>query len=199
MRHQLSITPILLYICGKKALNYLSAENIAKTYNDRWLFKNVSLGISQGEKYALVGNNGVGKSTLLKILTGEIPSDEGSVSIRDGIRLGHLTQQPVVDESLSVKDILFSDSNEVAKVVKEYEDCIHHPEPSPEEMQAVLVRMEELDACDYESKVNEVSEELGVPDMDKKLGELPGGQHQRIFLAQLLLLEADLIIMDEPT
>src|SRR5690606_1525720 len=149
MTSVLSITPILIYICGKKALNYLSAENIAKTYNDRWLFKNVSLGISQGEKFALVGNNGVGKSTLLKILTGEIQSDEGNVSARDGIRLGHLTQQPVVDESLTVKDILFSDTNEIAKVVKEYEDCIHHPETSPEKMQAVLVRMEELNAWDY--------------------------------------------------
>jgi ABC transport system ATP-binding/permease protein len=180
-------------------LNYLSAELIAKTYNDRWLFKDISLGISQGEKFGLVGNNGVGKSTLLKILTGEIQPDAGSVSIRDGIRLGHLTQQPVVDENLTVKDILFSDTNEIAKVVKEYEDCIHHPETSPERMQAVLVKMEELNAWDYESKVHEVIEKLGVPEIDKKFGELSGGQKKRIFLAQLLLLEPDLIIMDEPT
>ena len=108
-------------------MNYLSAELVAKTYNDRWLFKDVSLGISKGEKLALVGNNGVGKSTLLKILTGEIHPDIGSVSVRQGIRLGHLTQTPSVDENLSVKDVLFSDSNEIAKVVKEYEDCIRHP------------------------------------------------------------------------
>lgn len=180
-------------------MNYLSAELIAKTYNDRWLFKDVSLGIQQGDKLALVGNNGVGKSTLLKILTGEIQPDIGKVSIRNGIRLGFLTQQPSVNGELTVKDVLFSDSNEVAKVVKEYEDCIHHPDTSPEKMQAVLEKMEELNAWDYENKVHEIIEKLGVPDIDKKFGELSGGQKKRIFLAQLLLLEPDLIIMDEPT
>lgn len=190
-----------VYLCllNFEILNYLSAELIAKTYNDRWLFKDVSLGIQQGEKLALVGNNGVGKSTLLRILTGEIQPDIGKVSLRNGIRLGFLTQQPSVDGELSVKDVLFSDSNEVAKVVKEYEDCIHHPDTSPERMQAVLEKMEELKAWDYENKVHEIVEKLGVPDIDKKFGELSGGQKKRIFLAQLLLLEPDLIIMDEPT
>ena len=180
-------------------MNYLSAELIAKTFNDRWLFKEISLGISQGEKFGLVGNNGVGKSTLLKILTGELQPDLGKVSVRQGIRLGFLTQQPTVDSQLSVKDILFNDANEVARVVKEYEDCIHHPETSAERMQAVLEKMEELKAWDYENKVHEIIDKLGVPDIDKKFGELSGGQRKRIFLAQLLLLEPDLIIMDEPT
>lgn len=180
-------------------MNYLSAESVSKTFNDRWLFKDISLGISQGEKFALVGNNGVGKSTLLRILTGEIQPDNGKVSVRQGMRMGFLTQQPTVDENLSVKDILFNESNEIARVVKEYEDCIHHPETSPERMQAVLERMEELKAWDYEAKVHEVIGKLGVPDMDKTFRELSGGQKKRIFLAQLLLLEPDLIIMDEPT
>ncbi|MBT1690638.1 ABC-F family ATP-binding cassette domain-containing protein [Dawidia soli] len=180
-------------------MNYLSAENVGKTFSDRWLFKDITLGISQGEKFALVGNNGVGKSTLLKILTGELAPDAGKVSIRQGKRLGYLTQQPVVADGLTVKDVLFSDENEIAKVVKEYEDCIHHPDTSPEKMQAVLERMEELKAWDYEAKVHEVIEKLGVPDFDKKFSELSGGQKKRIFLAQLLLQEPDLIIMDEPT
>lgn len=180
-------------------MNFLSAESISKTFNDRWLFKDISLGISQGEKFGFVGNNGVGKSTLLKILTGEIPPDGGKVSIRQGVRLGYLTQTPTVSDDTTVKDLLFSESNEVAKVVKEYEDCIHHPDTSPERMQAVLERMEELKAWDYEAKVHEVIDKLGVPDIDKKFGELSGGQKKRIFLAQVLLLEPDLIIMDEPT
>jgi ABC transport system ATP-binding/permease protein len=180
-------------------VNYLSAELVAKTYNDKWLFRDISLGISQGEKFALVGNNGVGKSTLLKILTGEIAPDSGVVSVRQGIRMGYLTQQPNVDGNLTVRDLLFSDSNEIAKVVKEYEDCIHHPDTSAERMQAVLEKMEELNAWDYEAKAHEIIEKLGVPDFDKKFKELSGGQKKRIFLAQLLLLEPDLIIMDEPT
>lgn len=180
-------------------MNYLSAEFISKTYHDRWLFKDVSLGISQGEKFAFVGNNGVGKTTLLKILTGEIQSDTGKVSVRDGIKLGYLTQQPDVSDSVIVKDLLFSESNAIAAAVKEYEECLHHPEVSSERMQSALEKMEDLKAWDYEAKVNEIIGKLGVPDLDKKFGELSGGQKKRIFLAQLLLTEPDLIIMDEPT
>jgi ATP-binding cassette subfamily F protein uup len=180
-------------------LNYLSAENLSKSFHDKWLFRDITLGISQGEKYALVGNNGVGKSTLLKILTGEIQSDSGKVSMREGIRTGFLTQQPHVKDSVTVKDVLFSDSNEIAKVVKEYEDCLQHPDVSAERMQAVLEKMEELKAWDYEAKVHEIIGKLGVPDLDKTFGQLSGGQRKRIFLAQLLIAEPDLIIMDEPT
>lgn len=180
-------------------MNYLSAENLSKSFHDKWLFKEITLGIGQGEKLALVGNNGVGKSTLLKILTGEIQSDSGKVSMRDGIRTGFLTQQPHVKDSVTVKDVLFSDSNEVAKVVKEYEDCLQHPDVSPERMQAVLEKMEDLKAWDYEAKVHEIIGKLGVPDLDKTFGQLSGGQRKRIFLAQLLIAEPDLIIMDEPT
>lgn len=147
----------------------------------------------------MVGNNGVGKSTLLKILTGELPSDSGKVSVREGITTGFLTQEPRVDDSVTVKDVLFSDSNEIAKVVKEYEDCLQHPDVSPERMQAVLEKMEELNAWDYEAKVHEIIGKLGVPDLDKTFGQLSGGQRKRIFLAQMLLTEPDLIIMDEPT
>lgn len=180
-------------------MNYLSAESISKSFHDKWLFRDISLGISQGEKFALVGNNGVGKSTLLKILTGELPSDSGKVSVREGITTGFLTQEPRVDDSVTVKDVLFSDSNEIAKVVKEYEDCLQHPDVSPERMQAVLEKMEELNAWDYEAKVHEIIGKLGVPDLDKTFGQLSGGQRKRIFLAQMLLTEPDLIIMDEPT
>lgn len=180
-------------------MNYLSAELVSKTFDDRWLFKDVSLGISQGEKFAFVGNNGVGKTTLLKILTGELQPDSGKVSVRDGIKLGYLTQQPKVDDNITVKDLLFNDSNKIAVAVKEYEECLHHPEVSGERMQAALEKMEELKAWDYEAKVTEVIGKLGVPDMDKKFAELSGGQKKRIFLAQLLLTEPDLIIMDEPT
>jgi ATP-binding cassette subfamily F protein uup len=180
-------------------VNYLSAELISKAFNDKWLFKDISLGISKGEKFAMVGNNGVGKSTLLKILTGELNSDTGTVVVRDGIRLGYLTQQHQVDNNLLVKDILFDETNKIAAAVKEYEDCIHHPEVPAQRMQDALEKMEEFNAWDYDAKVQEVTTKLGVPDLDKKFGELSGGQKKRIFLAQLLLASPDLIIMDEPT
>ncbi len=180
-------------------VNYLSAESLSKSFNDRWLFKDLTLGISQGDKVALVGENGTGKSTLLKILTGQIQPDSGVVSVRDGIKLGYLTQQPNVDGNLSVKEIIFDKNNKIASVVKEYEDCIHDPHTSPERMQHVLEQMEELNAWDYDAKVQMITGKLGVTDLDQKFDELSGGQRKRVFLAQMLLSEPDLIIMDEPT
>lgn len=180
-------------------MNFLSAENISKSFHDKWLFKDLSIGISQGEKFALVGNNGVGKSTLLKILTGELQSDSGTVVVRQGVRVGVLTQQREVDGRTPVKDVLFDAANPVAAAVKEYEDCLHHPEVSAERMQAALERMEEFNAWDYDAKVKEVTTKLDVPDLDKTFSQLSGGQKKRIFLAQLLLANPDLIIMDEPT
>ncbi len=180
-------------------MNYLSGENLSKTFNDRWLFKDISLGISQGEKLGLVGENGTGKTTLLKILTGELASDSGLVSVRDGIKIGYLTQQPVVSGELTVKEIIFNEKNVIASVVKEYEDCIHHPETSSERMQAALEKMEEYNAWDYDAKVQEITSKLGVVDLDQKFAQLSGGQRKRIFMAQMLLTEPDLIIMDEPT
>lgn len=180
-------------------MNYLSGENLSKTFNDRWLFKDISLGISQGEKLGLVGENGTGKTTLLKILTGELASDSGLVSVRDGIKIGYLTQQPVVSGELTVKEIIFNEKNVIASVVKEYEECIHHPETSSERMQAALEKMEEYNAWDYDAKVQEITSKLGVVDLDQKFAQLSGGQRKRIFMAQMLLTEPDLIIMDEPT
>jgi ATP-binding cassette subfamily F protein uup len=180
-------------------VNYLSAENLSKSFNDRWLFKDITFGIGQGEKVALVGENGTGKSTLLKILTGQIASDSGVISTREGIKLGYLTQQPYVDDALSVKEILFDEKNKIAQAVREYEDCLHHPEVSADRMQHALEKMEELNAWDYDAKVQEITGRLGITDLDQKFGQLSGGQRKRIFLAQMLLTEPDLIIMDEPT
>jgi ATP-binding cassette subfamily F protein uup len=180
-------------------VNYLSAESLSKSFRETWLFKDITLGVSRGDKIALVGANGVGKSTLLKILTGQIQSDSGKVVLRDGIRTGYLTQQPNVPADTLVKNILFDDSNKVAKVVRDYEEAVHNPETSPDRMQTLLEQMEELKAWDYDAKVQEITSKLGVPSLDMKFGELSGGQRKRIFLAQLLLAEPDLIVLDEPT
>ena len=180
-------------------MNYLSAESLAKSFNDRWLFKDITLGISQGDKMALVGENGTGKSTLLKILTGQLVADQGVISIREGIKLGYLTQQPNVAGHLSVTEIIFDKNNKVASVVKDYEACIHDANTSPERMQSVLELMEEYNAWDYDAKVQMITSKLGIVDLDQKFNELSGGQRKRVFLAQMLLAEPDLIIMDEPT
>jgi ATP-binding cassette subfamily F protein uup len=180
-------------------VNYLSAETLSKSFHEKWLFRDVTFGISKGEKIALVGANGAGKSTLLRILTGEIQSDTGKVSTRNGIRTGYLTQQPSVPDNVVVNDLLFDDSNPIALVVRDYEEAIHDHNTSGERMQELLEQMEHLNAWGFDAKVQEITSKLGVPDLHKTFGQLSGGQRKRIFLAQLLLSEPDLIILDEPT
>lgn len=180
-------------------MNYLSAESIAKSFHDHWLFQDIHLGITRGEKLALVGNNGVGKSTLLRILSGEVEPDKGKVSVREGLRVGHLLQQPAVGGHLLVRDVLFDEQNVVARVVKAYEACVNDPNAEPARMQELLEQMETLQAWDYEARMAEVTGKLGVEDLDKPFSDLSGGQRKRVFLAQLLLREPDLLILDEPT
>jgi ABC transport system ATP-binding/permease protein len=180
-------------------VNYLSAESISKSFHDHWLFRDLTVGISQGEKFALVGENGTGKSTLLKILTGQLASDSGEVSVREGVKLGYLTQQPNVAGHLTVKEIIFNKDNKVAKVVSDYEEAIHDPLVSPDKMQHLLEQMEELNAWDYDAKVQEITSKLSITNLEQRFEELSGGQRKRVFMAQMLLTEPDLIIMDEPT
>lgn len=180
-------------------MNFLSAESISKAFHEHWLFKDISIGISQGEKLALVGENGAGKSTLLKILTGELQSDSGKVAIREGIKVGFLTQQPTVPGHLTVKEIIFNENNKIARVVREYEECLHDPDVTPERMQHALELMEEHKAWDYDAKVQTVTGKLGIVNLEQKFEELSGGQRKRVFMAQMLLTEPDLMIMDEPT
>jgi ATP-binding cassette subfamily F protein uup len=180
-------------------VNFLSAESLAKSYHEKWLFKDITFGIAKGEKIAFVGVNGVGKSTLLKILTGEVKSDAGRISVRDGVRIGALAQQPSVSPETVVNDLLFDNSNPIAVAVRDYEEAIHDPHVSGDRMQELLEKMEALNAWGFDSKVQEITSKLGVPDLHKTFAQLSGGERKRIFLAQLLLSEPDLIIMDEPT
>lgn len=180
-------------------MNYLSVEELSKSINDRWLFKNITFGISQGEKLVLVGENGTGKSTLLKILAQELQPDSGEVVLRKGIKVGYLKQQSNAPSHLTIRQIIFSEENETAIIVDKYENAISNSSTSADEMQHLLDEMERLNAWEYEAKVKEVTSRLGIENLDKVFGELSGGQQKRIFLAQLLLADPDLIFMDEPT
>jgi len=178
-------------------MNYLSAENIAKSFGDRWLFKNISFGISKGDKVALIGTNGTGKTTFLNILTGKIPADEGEVSIRKDIRVGYLDQSPAFDESLPVLEVIFSSNNPVAQVVKRYEHAIEND--LHDELAEVMEDMDKLNAWDFEYRTKEVLGRLGIHHTDNAYGTLSGGQRKRVALAKVLLEDPDLLILDEPT
>ncbi|HEV7349327.1 ABC-F family ATP-binding cassette domain-containing protein [Telluribacter sp.] len=178
-------------------MNYLSAENIAKSFGEKWLFRNITFGLSRGDKVALIGTNGTGKTTFLNILAGLMPPDEGLVSLRKDIRLGYLDQSPTFDEALPVIEVIFASSNPVAQVVKRYETAL--ASGNNNELTAILGEMDALKAWDFEAKVKEILGRLGIHDVDARFGTLSGGQRKRVALAKVLLEDPDLLILDEPT
>ncbi len=180
-------------------MNLLSADNLAKNFGERWLFKNLTFGLSQGDKVALVGRNGTGKTSLLDVLAGLQPPDEGAVALRRDLRLGYLNQQPVFEESLSVMDTLFALDTPVVRAVKAYEAALAHHQDAA--INLALEGMETHQAWDYEAQVKQILGKLGIEesDFDQPVGMLSGGQRKRVALARVLLSEPDLLILDEPT
>lgn len=180
-------------------MNYLSAENISKTYGDRWLFKNLNIGINRGQRMGLVGVNGSGKSTLLQVLTGQLPPDSGSVSVRKGISVSFLGQNPEFDVAATVHQTLFSGQSEVLEAIKAYELCMEDPNANSEKVQKVMEQMDALNAWEYEVNVKQILSRLGITNLESKIGHLSGGQRKRVALARVLIEEPDVLIMDEPT
>ena len=178
-------------------MNYLSAESISKSYNENWLFKDVTIGINSGQKVALVGINGSGKSTLLRILAGKVKSDSGKVVMRKDIRVGYLDQDPQFDNATTVFNALFSSENQVLTAIKEYEDALLHPENKG--LQEAMEKMDLLKAWDYEQKVKQIISKLGLPDLEQHISNLSGGQKKRVAMARVLIEDPELLIMDEPT
>lgn len=178
-------------------MNFLSAENISKSFTERWLFKNITVGISEGQKVALVGINGSGKSTLLKVLAGKIMPDSGNITFRKGTTVGFLDQEPELNPEHTVFEALFSAESDTIKAVKAYEIAIESGDGDL--MQTAMERMDELNAWDYDSRVKEIIAKTGLEHLDQKIQTLSGGQKKRVALAQLLIEDPQFIIMDEPT
>ncbi|MBP6620601.1 MAG: ABC-F family ATP-binding cassette domain-containing protein [Leadbetterella sp.] len=178
-------------------MNYLSAENLGRNLGERWLFKSLSFGVLQGEKVALIGTNGCGKSSLMDVIAGLIPADEGVMSIRKEIKVGYLNQNPNFSKTSTVLETIFASKNPIAEAIKNYENAIEHNDYDGISKYTEIIT--ELDGWDYESKVKQILGKLDVHDMDKLMGELSGGQQKRVTLAKVLIEEPDFLILDEPT
>lgn len=179
-------------------MNYLSVENLSKSFGERVLFENISFGIDKGQKVAFIAKNGTGKSTLLKILAGEAGYDSGNVVFRNGIKTGILQQSPNYNDELTISQTIFKTSSEQIDAILEYEKAIANPDDN-ERMQKAFEQMDALDAWDYEVRIKQILGQLQIHDLEQKIGELSGGQQKRIALAQVLIEEPDFIILDEPT
>jgi ATP-binding cassette subfamily F protein uup len=183
-------------------MNYLSLENLTKSFGDRKILNSISIGVDQGQKIALVGVNGSGKSTLLKIITGIESPDSGEVVFRNDITVRSLVQNPKFETSKSVLDAVFDSDDEALQLLNRYQKVMLHAERGEsvdDEMQEVIERIDALNAWDQESQVKQILGKLGLTDLEADVTQLSGGQQKRVAMAQVLIQKPDLLILDEPT
>lgn len=178
-------------------INYLQVENLTKSYGDLVLFDNISFTIGEGQRIALIGRNGSGKTTLLNILAGKDTADSGTITPRRDLRIAYLEQNPEYAADLTVLEACFRSDNPALRAIAAYEQAV--ADPAQDGLQEAMSRMDALAAWDYEQRAKEILSRLKINDFDKKIGQLSGGQLKRVALAAVLISEADLLILDEPT
>ena len=181
---------------------YLQVENLTKSFGDRLLFENISFGIDQGQRVALIAQNGTGKTTLLNLLTGRESQDSGTITYRRDIRVGCLTQDPDFQPGMTVSQACFASDNDVVKAIAHYENLIETHADDPvysEEIQIAMANMDRLNAWDYEVRIKQILGKLNIHNLEQPVEQLSGGQQKRLALANVLITEPDLILLDEPT
>lgn len=185
-------------------MHYASIENLSKSFGIRQLFSNISFHIEEGDKIAFVARNGSGKSTLLKIIAGLDTADSGTVWVHKDIKVVMLQQDTAFDESKTIWDNIVRSDNSVAKLVKEYEQCLEDEPDNIEKLTSLMSRMDEAGAWNFETELKQILGKLNLHHLNEPVKQLSGGQRKRVALAQALL-EAQLhegkclLILDEPT
>ena len=176
-------------------ISYLQVDNLTKSFGDLVLFENISFGIAEGQRIGLIAKNGTGKTTLLNILSGKEGYDNGNIVFRRDLRVDYLEQDPKYPEELTVLEACFHHGNSVVELIKEYEHCMEtegHPG-----LEDLLVRMDHEKAWEYEQKAKQILSQLKIRNFDQQVKHLSGGQLKRVALANALITEPDLLILDE--
>lgn len=179
-------------------MNYLSVENISKSFGERTLFENISFGINKDQKIAFVAKNGSGKTSILKIINGEDQPDTGQVVIRKEIKMQFLSQEPNLNPELTIEESIFASDSEILHIIEAYEKALENPDDA-EAYQKAFEGMDAHNAWDFESQYKMILSKLKMDDLKLKVKSLSGGQRKRLSLAIILINKPDLLILDEPT
>ena len=179
-------------------MNYLTVENISKSYGERTLFNDLSFGINKDQKIAFVAKNGSGKTSILNIIAGDDTPDDGQVVKRKSITIGYLSQKDNLNPELTIEESIFATDNKVLSIINEYEKALKNPDDT-DGYQKAFELMERHNAWDFETQYKQILSKLKLEDLDKKVQHLSGGQKKRLSLAICLINKPDLLILDEPT
>jgi len=177
--------------------SYLQVENLTKSFGDNLLFENISFGIADNQRVALIAKNGTGKTTLLNIIAGNEDYQGGNISFRRDLRVGYLDQNPDFPKELSVIDACLRSDNEAVRTIAAYEHCMMSENHVG--LDQILAEMDLHKAWDYETRIKQILGKLKITNFEQLIGELSGGQLKRVALANVLISEPDLLILDEPT
>lgn len=175
----------------------LQIEGLSKSFGDLELFSGISFTVEERKRIGLIARNGRGKSTLLKIIAGDEPADSGKITLRGGVRIGYLEQEPDFDDNLTVIEACLQRNSEKAQVIARYEQAASAGNTAA--LQQLMEEMDRLNAWDYEHRAKQVLDKLKITRFDQPVKELSGGQKKRIALAAVLIEQPDLMILDEPT
>lgn len=186
-------------------MNLLSIENISKSFSEKILLKDVSLGIGENDKIGVIGVNGTGKSTFLKIITGTEYEDSGKIIKGNNVRIEYLSQNPHMDNEATVLEGVFKGDSSLMVLLRQYETTLEKLTLNPMDVQLqkqltnLNLKMDAANAWEVESEAKTILTKLGISNFDAKIGTLSGGQRKRVAMASTLISPADLLILDEPT
>lgn len=186
-------------------MNLITLENISKSFSEKILIDNITLSINEGDKIGIIGVNGAGKSTFLKMVAGVLEPDSGDIKRTNRVRVEYLSQSPDYDEEATVLEQVFKGNSPEMKVLGEYQNVLelielgNDDEALHKKLMDLQVKVDALNLWDLESEAKMVLTKLGVHDFSAKVKHLSGGQRKRIALASALITPCELLILDEPT